>query len=790
MHLNIRATKQMLSLLALSCPLLLPHPAAAQPQPEAESMLMEKTTNAFYIASRNADSALQLANSAYETGRKRNRRKLVANASNTIGWAYFHKGRLDSATIMLERSKVLFSSLESHKDVIKVNINLAEVYNRQHQYVAAIERLLEADSLSNHIQNISLRTDVKRLMGVVYRQIGDNVKAVDYFREALNGFEWQKDYFRYSSTLISMSILYRTMKRYDSSFAVLQKGLQTAGQHEPEPYAVAMLHQNLAETYLETKQYAAALKHFLKAYYIFTEINHPSDIAYESSCIGKTYTELKQYAQAEPYLLQSYHLNDSLGYTSYKLDVARNLAEIYRKWGYWEKAYEFLLISTHLKDSIDIEDQVQKTTEIKEKYETVKKEAQIQLLQVMNKQTIWWFLASVLAVALIGLLFWLRSYKRRIMEERILNYFATSLYNQNTVEDVFWDIAKNCISRLGLEDCVIYGYDSNRKMLVQKAAYGPKNPSGHIISNMIEIPLGEGIVGAVAATQQPEIVTDTRRDPRYIVDDASRCSEITVPIVLEGKLLGIIDSEHSKRKFYTRRHLRLLQKIADTCSKKLTKYFVEESLRRQIAGDLHDDIGSTLSSVNIISKLAVEKDVPAEYLVRQMHSINDNTRKMMDSLGDMVWAINPVNDNTDSLIAKMKEWGGEICEYADVSFRFEVDAGIVSIPINAGKRKNIFLIFKEAVNNALKYSGCTGITAGIRDAGKRQLLLFVHDDGKGFDEMVVKKGNGLNNMKERALMAGGDILVDSSPALGTTITLTFTAEETHSPILGRSPYKN
>lgn len=789
MHLNILATKKMLFLAALSCPLLLPHPAAAQQQPDAESMLMEKATNAFYIASRNADSAMQLANEAYEEGRKRNSRKLMANASNTIGWAYFHKGLLDSATTTLERSKVLFSSLESHKDVIKVNINLAEVYNRQHQYVAAIERLLEADSLSNHIKNIPLQTDVKRLMGIVYRQIGDNEQAVGYFRQALNGFEWQKDYLRYSSTLISMSILFRTMKLYDSSFAVLQKGLQTAGQHELEPYAVAMLYENLAETYFETDQYEQALKHFFKAYHIFMEINHPSDIAYESSCIGKTYTELKQYPQAEPYLLQSYRLNDSLGFNSHKLDAAQNLAEMYSKWGQWQKASEFLQVSAHLKDSLDIAAQIQKTTEIKERYEAEKKEAQIQLLQVRNEQAKWWFLASVLAVALLGLLFWLRSYKRRIKEERILNYFATSLYNQNTVEDVFWDIAKNCVSRLNLEDCVIYGYDSNREMLVQKAAYGPKNPSGHIISNMIEIPLGKGIVGAVAVTLQPEIIADTRRDSRYIVDDVSRRSEITVPIVLEGKLLGIIDSEHSKKGFYTRQHLRLLQKIADTCSKKITKYFVEESLRRQIASDLHDDIGSTLSSINIISKLAVEKDVPAEYLVRQMHSINDNTRKMMDSLGDMVWAINPANDNTDSLIAKMKEWAGEICEYAEVAFRFEVDAGILNIPLNAGRRKNIFLIFKEAVNNALKYSGCTVITSGIRKTGTGQLLLYVQDNGKGFDEAVIKKGNGLNNMKERALLAGGNIAVESSPGVGTTITLMFVAEETHTHILGGSPYK-
>lgn len=113
-----------------------------------------------------------------------------------------------------------------------------------------------------------------------------------------------------------------------------------------------------------------------------------------------------------------------------------------------------------------------KTNEIKERYEAEKKEVQINLLQEKNKQLKWWYFSIFLLLALTSSLVWLRSYKRKINEEKILNYFATSLYNQNTVEDVFWDISKNCISRLNFEDCVVYSYDEARKMLVQKSAFG------------------------------------------------------------------------------------------------------------------------------------------------------------------------------------------------------------------------------------------------------------------------------------------------------------------------------
>jgi hypothetical protein len=104
----------------------------------------------------------------------------------------------------------------------------------------------------------------------------------------------------------------------------------------------------------------------------------------------------------------------------------------------------------------------------------------------------------------------------------ILIYFSTSLLGKNSEDEVLWDLAKNSIARLGLEDCVIYLLDEARNVLVQRAAIGPKNPEKFEILNPIEIPLGKGITGAVALSGRPEIVPDTRLDDRYIVDDEKR----------------------------------------------------------------------------------------------------------------------------------------------------------------------------------------------------------------------------------------------------------------------------
>ncbi len=164
--------------------------------------------------------------------------------------------------------------------------------------------------------------------------------------------------------------------------------------------------------------------------------------------------------------------------------------------------------------------------------------------------------------------------------EHAINYFATSLYGQNSVDEILWDIAKNCMSRLGFLDCVIYLVDEPGGKLVQRAAYGPKNPQDFQILQPIEIPLGQGIVGSVARSGLAEIVEDTALDARYIVDDQARRSEITVPIIYQDKVIGIIDSEHPEAGFFQPKHLSILTTIAALCANKLVKVQAEEEARK------------------------------------------------------------------------------------------------------------------------------------------------------------------------------------------------------------------
>jgi signal transduction histidine kinase len=189
------------------------------------------------------------------------------------------------------------------------------------------------------------------------------------------------------------------------------------------------------------------------------------------------------------------------------------------------------------------------------------------------------------------------------------------------------------------------------------------------------------------------------------------------------------------------------------------------TMQQNIARDLHDDIGSTLSSINIISQLAMKESSGNS---KQLQKIAAYSSGMMETMSDMVWSINPSNNSLEQMVAKMKEFAAEILEPKNIHYDFQVDAHLSSLKLDGEKRKNLFLIFKEAINNAAKYSEAKTIVIQLtRESGFLNLL--VQDNGKGFDEKTITRGNGLKNMADRAQKMKGEWKQSGKPGEGTTL---------------------
>jgi signal transduction histidine kinase/ligand-binding sensor domain-containing protein len=381
-----------------------------------------------------------------------------------------------------------------------------------------------------------------------------------------------------------------------------------------------------------------------------------------------------------------------------------------------------------------------------------------------------WFV-GLIVLAVVATVWWfIRSLQEKLAMERIVNSFATSLYGQNTTEDIFWDVAKNCIEKLGFVDCVIYQRDELKNVLIQKAAYGPKNPYRREIVNILELPVGKGIVGSVAESGKSIIIKNTSKDERYVVDDEKRLSEITVPVKVDGKVYAVIDSEHPQKSFYKSFHLRVLKKIAAICAERISKHLTEERLRAKIARDLHDEMGSTLTSINIISKVAMEVKQDEEKIKEYFQKIKDHSGRMMESMSDMVWAINPINDSFEKVILKIKEFTAEMLEPARINYYFKTVGPLEEIQLNPEQRKDVYLIFKEAVNNIVKYSGATEVNI-VFNFSDKILKMQITDNGNGFDTAIVSSGNGLKNMQSRSREIGATIKIDSIKGAGSSISM-------------------
>jgi signal transduction histidine kinase len=305
---------------------------------------------------------------------------------------------------------------------------------------------------------------------------------------------------------------------------------------------------------------------------------------------------------------------------NYQVDASNELAALYKETGEWQKAYDYLQTASQLKDSLDLAGQIQQTNELKEKFETQKKEQEISLLTANNKL--------------------IQAESKR---SRLLQYIFIFLF----------------IAALSIAWLVLNRFKIKRRLQ-------------------------------------------------------------------------------------------------------------EQLLRNQIAADLHDDIGSTLSSIDISSRIALLKKEDDRLVTEQLKKIQSNSRNMMDSMSDIVWSINPNNDNFDRILLRMKEFAGEILEPAGIQYHFTEIGNPGTLQFNTADRKDIYLIFKEALNNAAKYSEAKNIGIQLVKEG-HFFRMQVADNGKGFNAAGNHSGNGIKNLYLRAHHLKAQVSIESQSGKGTLI---------------------
>lgn len=202
-----------------------------------------------------------------------------------------------------------------------------------------------------------------------------------------------------------------------------------------------------------------------------------------------------------------------------------------------------------------------------------------------------------------------------------------------------------------------------------------------------------------------------------------------------------------------------------------------ERVRTRIATDLHDDIGSSLSQIAILSEVVRQK-VGAGAANEPLNLIANTSREMVDSMSDIVWAINPNKDHLSDLIQRMRRYAEDVLDaQGDIVYRFYLSENAKDVALGADIRREVYLIFKECLNNLIKYSGATEVDLSVK-AENNSLIVAVKDNGKGFDADEKLNGNsngfggnGLPNMRRRAENLGGKFEIESAKGAGTSVAI-------------------
>ena len=194
------------------------------------------------------------------------------------------------------------------------------------------------------------------------------------------------------------------------------------------------------------------------------------------------------------------------------------------------------------------------------------------------------------------------------------------------------------------------------------------------------------------------------------------------------------------------------------------------NMRTRIATDLHDDIGADLTKIALLSEVARRQlGTKAERPDSPLPSIARISRESVATMSDIVWAINPRRDSLRDLVSRMRQHAEEVFTLRGIGLNFDAPEDGQHLRLGVDVRRDLFLIFKEAVNNAARHSGCTRVEIELSAEGS-SLCLRVSDDGVGFDPAAESEGHGLMSMQRRAEELGGELLVEASIGAGTTIT--------------------
>ena len=232
-------------------------------------------------------------------------------------------------------------------------------------------------------------------------------------------------------------------------------------------------------------------------------------------------------------------------------------------------------------------------------------------------------------------------------------------------------------------------------------------------------------------------------------------------ILIGGLLLLILILISAGLIFFYRYRIKQLEKL--------------QSVKNRIASDLHDDIGATLTNINILAELSKQNFNKTGNADPFLNRISEEINITSQALDDIIWSVNVHDESFDEVILRMRRYAGELFDAHKINYTIRLDEKLSSLKLNMEQRRDLYLLFKESVNNIYKHAAAANVSISITGED-HNIFMKVEDDGKGFC-MKETPRNGLKNMQSRVQKWKGEMRVETTPGKGTQLFFIFPAKK-------------
>jgi two-component system sensor histidine kinase UhpB len=693
-------------------------------------------TKSFY------DSAIVLSKQALTLSKEKNFNIGEANSYDRLAEIMLLNGRM--AEVSRYDSLVLPLATQLKDTALLISAyNRNGVYSMEHgKQKEAEQSFLQALDMGLEKKQSGKTAEVYSNLGSNYLATGDKDKAIEWFFKALRLFEVNKNEKGQGETYSNISSVYYLMGRVPDAISYQKKSIILREEQNDLP-GLVITNTNIGQLYILRDSFPLAFQHLSRAVQHAEKINNPKLKGSAYSGMSAYYSRTKDFPSALKWQTQAIRLfeeTDNKPLLSRLYVAAGNLANVSKDSVTAENFYnKALTLASQLGNKENISNAYDKLSTFYLSHNDYEKGYLNYKKHILYRDSI----ASNSTVAKIEEI--RTRYETEKKDNEIARLNIEQRIRQLEIEKQKAIIAGNTLEATQKENEIKL---LSQQRALQEAAFQKK-----------EEELEKQLLVAKNSEQELRLSQQELKlsnQEKQLREKELKGQKLLRNFVIGATILLALFAGILFNRYKLKRKLEQQNQLLN--------------IRNDISRNLHDDIGASLSNINILNELTKRNVTDPDKAHAYLAKAGDDIQRISESLSDIVWNINPQYDDLDNLFIRMKRYAADMFDGKDIAAQLVFPPATENIHMQMDQRRDFYLIFKEAVNNLVKYSRATEAKVEI-SSGEHSIHLRVADNGKGFDIKNTRQGNGIHNMKQRAEKWKAQLLVKTAVGEGTVISL-------------------